>query len=224
MSCEIMEIHVCPAKPLQIGNPVQLSEEAAACNKRNKQVVARRLQTKHANTGLQTEPATHMVCLGIYFKQLSVSFWGFSLQWSAVSYLLRTHTVIQSFWTSFNWWLFCVCPGAVPTEHALARVSQAWSQDSNTSALYKKILAANYQPPSFISESVKDLISGLLTVDPAKRCLPKMISLFAVWLAPAGWWLLFGFSLNSVRYTDYTVMHLAQCPWWMRAWFPEVSQ
>jgi len=82
--------------------------------------------------------------------------------------------------------LFCVCPGAVPTEHALARVSQAWSQDSNTSALYKKILAANYQPPSFISESVKDLISGLLTVDPAKRCLPKVISLFAVWLAPAG--------------------------------------
>eukprot|EP00434_Breviolum_minutum_P024739 symbB.v1.2.021849.t1/scaffold1913.1/size122320/5 len=42
-------------------------------------------------------------------------------------------------------------------------------EDSNTSALYKKILAANYQPPSFISESVKDLISGLLTVDPAKR-------------------------------------------------------
>jgi serine/threonine protein kinase len=47
-------------------------------------------------------------------------------------------------------------------------------QDSNTSALYKKILAANYQPPAFISDSVKDLISGLLTVDPAKRCLPKL--------------------------------------------------
>lgn len=42
-------------------------------------------------------------------------------------------------------------------------------EDSNTSALYKKILAANYQPPAFISDSVKDLISGLLTVDPAKR-------------------------------------------------------
>eukprot|EP00435_Cladocopium_sp_Y103_P011191 s1290_g2.t3 len=43
------------------------------------------------------------------------------------------------------------------------------SYDSNTSALYKKILAASYQPPAFISDSVKDLISGLLTVDPAKR-------------------------------------------------------
>eukprot|EP00438_Fugacium_kawagutii_P025529 Skav228456 [mRNA] locus=scaffold1058:221962:226430:- [translate_table: standard] len=43
------------------------------------------------------------------------------------------------------------------------------AQDSNTSALYKKILAASYQPPSFISESVKELIAGLLTVDPVKR-------------------------------------------------------
>ncbi|CAK9045134.1 unnamed protein product [Durusdinium trenchii] len=42
-------------------------------------------------------------------------------------------------------------------------------EDSNTSALYKKILSANYSPPSFISDSVKDLIAGLLTVDPAKR-------------------------------------------------------
>ncbi|CAE7492273.1 KIN10 [Symbiodinium pilosum] len=42
-------------------------------------------------------------------------------------------------------------------------------EDSNTSALYKKILAANYTPPSFITDSVKDLIAGLLTVDPAKR-------------------------------------------------------
>lgn len=44
------------------------------------------------------------------------------------------------------------------------------AQDSNTSALYKKILAASYQPPSFISESVKELIAGLLTVDPVMRC------------------------------------------------------
>ena len=29
-------------------------------------------------------------------------------------------------------------------------------KDSNTSALYKKILAANYTPPSFITDSVKD--------------------------------------------------------------------
>jgi len=42
-------------------------------------------------------------------------------------------------------------------------------EDSNTSALYKKILAANYSPPSFISESVKELIAGLLTVDPSAR-------------------------------------------------------
>lgn len=42
-------------------------------------------------------------------------------------------------------------------------------EDSNTSALYKKILAANYTAPSFITDSVKELIAGLLTVDPAKR-------------------------------------------------------
>lgn len=140
--------------------------------KRNKQVVASR----------------HMVCLGIYSgNSLSIS------EDSLCNGLrfLTFRGLIQSFWTSFNWWLFCVCPGVVPTEHALARVPQAWSQDSNTSALYKKILAANYQPPSFISESVKDLISGLLTVDPAKRCLPKMISFFAVWLVPASWMMVF---------------------------------
>ena len=102
-------------------------------------------------------------------------------------WFLTFRGLIQSFWTSFNWWWFRVCPCCVPSEHALAGVLQAWSQDSNTSALYKKILAANYQPPSFISESVKDLISGLLTVDPAKRCLPKNDKLFC---SPVGWcWL-----------------------------------
>lgn len=37
--------------------------------------------------------------------------------------------------------------------------------------LYHKILAADYQPPEFITESVKELIAGLLTIDPLKRCL-----------------------------------------------------
>eukprot|EP00442_Polarella_glacialis_P001907 CAMPEP_0115136876 /NCGR_PEP_ID=MMETSP0227-20121206/56642_1 /TAXON_ID=89957 /ORGANISM="Polarella glacialis, Strain CCMP 1383" /LENGTH=994 /DNA_ID=CAMNT_0002544009 /DNA_START=12 /DNA_END=2996 /DNA_ORIENTATION=+ len=42
-------------------------------------------------------------------------------------------------------------------------------EDNNTSALYKKILAANYTPPAFISNSVKELIAGLLTVEPSHR-------------------------------------------------------
>jgi serine/threonine protein kinase len=42
-------------------------------------------------------------------------------------------------------------------------------EDSNTKALYEKILSAKYTPPSFISASVKELIAGLLTVDPAQR-------------------------------------------------------
>lgn len=42
-------------------------------------------------------------------------------------------------------------------------------EDQNTAALYKKILAADYRPPSFISDAVRDLIAGLLTVDPVKR-------------------------------------------------------
>eukprot|EP00435_Cladocopium_sp_Y103_P014844 s236_g3.t1 len=41
--------------------------------------------------------------------------------------------------------------------------------DQNTSALYKKILAADYKTPKFISESVRDLISKLLTTDPTRR-------------------------------------------------------
>jgi len=42
-------------------------------------------------------------------------------------------------------------------------------EDQNTAALYKKILAADYQVPTFISDAVKDLIGGLLTADPARR-------------------------------------------------------
>eukprot|EP00913_Durusdinium_trenchii_P011785 g11069.t1 len=42
-------------------------------------------------------------------------------------------------------------------------------EDQNTSALYKKILAADYKTPKFISESVRDLISKLLTTDPKCR-------------------------------------------------------
>jgi len=42
-------------------------------------------------------------------------------------------------------------------------------EDQNTATLYKKILAADYHPPRFISDSVKDLIAGLLTTDPTKR-------------------------------------------------------
>jgi len=42
-------------------------------------------------------------------------------------------------------------------------------EDQNTSALYKKILAADYKTPKFISESVRDLISKLLTTDPTRR-------------------------------------------------------
>lgn len=42
-------------------------------------------------------------------------------------------------------------------------------EDQNTSALYKKILAADYKTPKFISEAVRDLIARLLTTDPTRR-------------------------------------------------------
>jgi len=42
-------------------------------------------------------------------------------------------------------------------------------EDQNTAALYKKIMAADYRPPKFISQEVKDLIAGLLTTEPNKR-------------------------------------------------------
>jgi len=42
-------------------------------------------------------------------------------------------------------------------------------EDQNTSALYRKILNAEYSTPPFLSEGVKDLIGGLLTIDPERR-------------------------------------------------------
>merc|ERR1719183_1144908 len=42
-------------------------------------------------------------------------------------------------------------------------------EDQNTAALYRKILNADYQAPKFISESVRDLITRLLTTDPEQR-------------------------------------------------------
>ncbi|CAD7938578.1 unnamed protein product [Amoebophrya sp. A120] len=48
-------------------------------------------------------------------------------------------------------------------------------EDQNTAALYKKILGADYQTPKFISQSVNDLISGMLTTDPAKRMTAAQI-------------------------------------------------
>lgn len=42
-------------------------------------------------------------------------------------------------------------------------------EDSNTSALYKKILSGSYTFPSHLSKDAQDLISGILTVDPEKR-------------------------------------------------------
>uniref|UniRef100_A0A0G4FJM3 non-specific serine/threonine protein kinase n=1 Tax=Chromera velia CCMP2878 TaxID=1169474 RepID=A0A0G4FJM3_9ALVE len=42
-------------------------------------------------------------------------------------------------------------------------------EDANTSQLYKKILAGDYEAPKFISHSVRSLISGMLNTDPTKR-------------------------------------------------------
>lgn len=42
-------------------------------------------------------------------------------------------------------------------------------EDPNTSALYKKILSGDYVLPSFVSSQFKDLIGGILNVNPAKR-------------------------------------------------------
>lgn len=42
-------------------------------------------------------------------------------------------------------------------------------EDPNTAALYKKILAADYKAPKFISADVRDLISKILETDPRKR-------------------------------------------------------
>ncbi|OMJ90746.1 hypothetical protein SteCoe_6823 [Stentor coeruleus] len=42
-------------------------------------------------------------------------------------------------------------------------------EDSNTNTLYKKILAGDYQFPKFISNDAKDLMTGILNVDPDQR-------------------------------------------------------
>lgn len=43
-------------------------------------------------------------------------------------------------------------------------------EDQNTANLYRKILNADYETPKFISDSVRDLISRMLTTDPEHRC------------------------------------------------------
>ena len=42
-------------------------------------------------------------------------------------------------------------------------------EDPNTSALYKKILSANYTIPKFISSEGRDIITKILNTDPEKR-------------------------------------------------------
>lgn len=42
-------------------------------------------------------------------------------------------------------------------------------EDQNTANLYRKILNADYEPPKFISDNVRDLISKMLTTDPDQR-------------------------------------------------------
>jgi 5'-AMP-activated protein kinase catalytic alpha subunit len=42
-------------------------------------------------------------------------------------------------------------------------------EDSNTSVLYKKIMAGDYTIPKFLSPEAKDLIKNILTTDPNKR-------------------------------------------------------
>ncbi|CAJ1427909.1 unnamed protein product [Effrenium voratum] len=48
-------------------------------------------------------------------------------------------------------------------------------EDQNTSALYRKILNADYQAPKFISDGVRDLIARMLNTDPETRyTMPKI--------------------------------------------------
>ena len=48
-------------------------------------------------------------------------------------------------------------------------------EDSNTSQLYKKILAGDYQFPKFISKEAKDFLKRILTIDPTERYTIKDI-------------------------------------------------
>ena len=42
-------------------------------------------------------------------------------------------------------------------------------EDPNTAALYKKILNGDFSIPKFVSPEGRDLIKGILTIDPSKR-------------------------------------------------------
>lgn len=48
-------------------------------------------------------------------------------------------------------------------------------ENQNTAALYRNILNAEYQTPKFISESARNLIHAILTVDPEKRVTAAQI-------------------------------------------------
>ena len=48
-------------------------------------------------------------------------------------------------------------------------------EDPNTSKLYKKILAGEFDTPKFISNDVRELIKGILTIDPDKRMTMSQI-------------------------------------------------
>jgi 5'-AMP-activated protein kinase catalytic alpha subunit len=42
-------------------------------------------------------------------------------------------------------------------------------EDPNTSALYKKILAGEYNCPKYISNDARDMLKQVLNTDPVKR-------------------------------------------------------
>jgi 5'-AMP-activated protein kinase, catalytic alpha subunit len=59
--------------------------------------------------------------------------------------------------------LFAIICGLLPFE------------DGNTSALYKKILAADYKLPDHVSVEAADLLSQILVTDPDKRITIQQI-------------------------------------------------
>lgn len=68
----------------------------------------------------------------------------------------RYHGVTVDLW-SCGVILFAMVCGYLPFE------------DPNTGQLYKKILSANYQIPSFVSPECKDIIKKILDTDPRTR-------------------------------------------------------
>lgn len=68
----------------------------------------------------------------------------------------RYHGTMVDIW-SCGVILFALLSGFLPFE------------DPNTSSLYKKILSADYQLPSFVSAEASDLIKRILTTDPCQR-------------------------------------------------------